>query len=347
MNVGVDDVSRKIIKTNVGVDDISRKCIRGFIGSDAPIGVDDANTKLLLHAESFTDESIYNIPVTNNGATISSAQSKFGGKSFYFDGNANIAIPHDTIIFSDEDFTIDWWEYVNATNKHQVFHQKSVANTAVGFLIGLNALYISSGSGVWDIASGVSLGDKLTKQWVHRAIVRKGDKFYIFQNGILKNTCTSNKAISASGNPTIGVYHYTTTDYYMDGYIDEFRISDIAQWTEDFIPPNQPYHVLKYGVARELFVADVTYARHYVKDTWLQLTPDTGDAYDYDYWTTSDIAIPVDGSNNWDFVNAQSTGMLWPYPEKGSADFAAWENVIDKAKKDTSLQMKTCILKII
>ena len=72
----------------------------------------DLHTKLLLHGDSFLDGSKDKRVITNTGVAVSTAQSKFGDSSFYFDGSAYLTAPgYD---FGAEDFTIDWWEY--ATN---------------------------------------------------------------------------------------------------------------------------------------------------------------------------------------------------------------------------------------
>ena len=50
----------------------------------------DANTLLLLHGESIVDDSQYANLLENNGVSVSSEQSKFGGKSLYFNGSSKM-----------------------------------------------------------------------------------------------------------------------------------------------------------------------------------------------------------------------------------------------------------------
>ena len=48
-------------------------------------GVADEHTLLLLHGEDLKDSSMHGVTFTNNGVSVSNKQSKFGGKSLYFE----------------------------------------------------------------------------------------------------------------------------------------------------------------------------------------------------------------------------------------------------------------------
>lgn len=39
---------------------------------------------------------------------------------------------------------------------------------------------------------------------------------------------------AGTGTPSIGYFYTGSTSFYFPGYIDEFRISNIARWTSDF-----------------------------------------------------------------------------------------------------------------
>jgi hypothetical protein len=80
------------------------------------------------------------------------------------------------------------------------------------------------------------MGSYIYGAWTHYAVVRNGSKFYTFQNGIQKSTWTSTKSIyNTGGSLYLGSYGGGNN---FAGYIDEFRISNIARWTSDFTPPN-------------------------------------------------------------------------------------------------------------
>lgn len=216
----------------------------------------DLHTKLLLHGDSFLDGSKYKRAITNISVAVSTAQSKFGDSSFYFDGSAYLTIPgYD---FGTDDFTIDWWEYptnANAGTRFTNVYCTSYATQAGGILLYVNEdnlrLYLSNKTGGattndWNVLSYVTLGSNVINTWTHRAVVRSGSRLMFFKNGQLEYTYTigTNKIGYSSDRPW-GIGNWAsdlmTTGYPYIGYIDEFRVSDIARWTESFTPPTEPY----------------------------------------------------------------------------------------------------------
>lgn len=86
----------------------------------------DLYTKLLIHGDgtgnAFTDSSSGNKSITAHGnATQSSTQSKFGGKSMYFDGSGDYLSTSDNTDwnFGTDNFTIDCWVYFSASSTSQ------------------------------------------------------------------------------------------------------------------------------------------------------------------------------------------------------------------------------------
>lgn len=217
----------------------------------------ELHTKLLLHGDSFIDGSKDKRVITNTKVAVSTAQSKFGGSSFYFDGSAYLTIPgYD---FGTDDFTIDWWEYptnANAGTRFTNVYCTAFATQAGGLLTHLyynNGLqvYLSNKTGGastddWNVLAGKTLGNNVVNTWTHRAVVRSGSSLMFFKNGLLEYTYDigTNKIGYSSDRPWgIGNWasDYMQPGYSYTGYIDEFRVSDIARWTESFTPPTEPY----------------------------------------------------------------------------------------------------------
>lgn len=204
----------------------------------------DKNTLLLLHGESLDDSSFYTVPITNNGAEISSEQSKFGVKSFYFAGNSSLTFDSSVCDFKDGDFTVDWWEYQTVTPKGARFCTQLKANT--GFSVGnggtslnLNKSYKTPG---WDVINASSVLSASVNEWTHWAVERYGTSILVFKNGqkaYEKSIGDITLEIDLSISSAIGVN--AGNNQFFTGYIDEFRISDVARWTEDFTPPTEPY----------------------------------------------------------------------------------------------------------
>lgn len=217
----------------------------------------DLHTRLLLHGNDLIDSSKDKRAITNTKVAISTAQSKFGDSSFYFDGSAYLTIPgYD---FGTDDFTIDWWEYptnANAGTRFTNVYCTAFATQAGGLLTHLycnNSLqvYLSNKTGGastddWNVLAGKTLGNNVVNTWTHRAVVRSGSSLMFFKNGLLEHTYnigTNRIGYSADRPWGIGNWasDYMLTGYSYTGYIDEFRVSDIARWTESFTPPTEPY----------------------------------------------------------------------------------------------------------
>ena len=211
----------------------------------------DEHTLLLLHGEDLIDSSVYGRAITNYGVTIASDKSKFGGKSLYFNGAANMIIPFFDFCNGNKDFTLEWWEYrlEPSAYKGTVLYQNKVPGDGGDGLIagyhgnGYPSFGMCSSTGSWDmVASNTSMGQALSDQWVHRAIVRSGSTITMYQNGVRQNSVTVSKQSANTGYLEIGAYYeYQGGGGYFKGYIDELRISDVARWTENFTPPDKPY----------------------------------------------------------------------------------------------------------
>lgn len=205
----------------------------------------DENTLLLLHGEDLTDSSVNKTALTNQGATVSTAQSKFGGSSLYFNGSSRILIP--AIVFGSNDFTVDWWEYPTSSSCGARFSSEyaTVSSEMGGMLLGYSgkSLYASSASNSsWDMVSGAAAFSVTANAWTHWAVVRSGNKLSTYRNGTLFWSQTISGAVYSSGKYMSAIGDYRTGDHnYFVGYIDEFRISNIARWTANFTPPTEPY----------------------------------------------------------------------------------------------------------
>lgn len=215
----------------------------------APDG-SDFNTLLLLHGESTTDSSLYRNKVTNNGVSVSTEQSKFGGNSLYFDGSSYLTTPAWKL--DGDEFTIDWWEYVTGSPGARFTTQFSASKLIFGGLLVTYTDgngYISSVQGNWDIASSAPIADNEQNRWIHRAVVKTSSSIMAFKDGTLVWQMQNTKPLyyDSSNLSALGVYYQVGNAMY-SGYIDEFRVSNVARWTEDFTPPTEPYKVVPSSV---------------------------------------------------------------------------------------------------
>jgi hypothetical protein len=83
-----------------------------------------------------------------------------------------------------------------------------------------------------------------TNIWYHIALVRSGNNFLIFQNGSqVGSTVVDSDAVPDFAYPLeIGRYGGLSAGQYLNGWLDEFRVSKgVARWTSNFTPPAAPY----------------------------------------------------------------------------------------------------------
>ena len=206
----------------------------------------DANTLLLLNGETLTDTSQYNVPITNNGVQISTAQAKFGNSSMYFDGKSNLLISMPALGLNfNEDWTLEWWEYtpINPGTTSAVFCMPNRANGFVSYSPSSNSVRLFAGNNAWDFIPVTTIGTFIASSWTHRAICKTGTTIYAFQNGRLFDTITTSGTLTSTENLYIGYRATSSNAGYFKGYLDEIRVSNIARWTSNFTPPTEPYSI--------------------------------------------------------------------------------------------------------
>lgn len=205
----------------------------------------DKNTILLLHGDDFTDSSKYSVPLSNSGVKVSESESKFGGKSLFFNGNSHLTVKTGDIgLDLNSNWTIDWWEYATSDPglKSAVF---CIPDGAYGFIIGspLNGKVrvFAGGSAGWTFIPVSECGNFTQNSWVHRAICKNGNTIKAFENGKLYAEISVGGSIQTKETLYIGYRATTSNSGWFSGYLDEIRISDIARWDSEFTPPEAPY----------------------------------------------------------------------------------------------------------
>jgi hypothetical protein len=217
-------------------------------------GGSDDKTKLLIHGEEQMNGIYFNSSepspsknVTKLGGALQSLnRSRFGGKSWYFDGvDDYLTIPDsDDWDFGSGNFTIDFWIY------------KLSRDGDYNFV----AAHMDDSSSAWYLSSGIDSGNMEfydytattncrlysgsalpLNQWVHVALVRNVTTISMYFNGQLTNAAACTGSLS-TGTSTLGVGARSSGVNYINAYIDELRISKgIARWTSNFDPPDRPY----------------------------------------------------------------------------------------------------------
>ena len=207
---------------------------------------DTAKVVLLLScdgvhgAKNFIDSSEYTKTITAvGGVEISSTQSKFGGASAAFDGTTGyLSVPASPDFnFGTADFTIELWAW-RANFPTAYAHFFSVGNQEdFTFKHWGATLYVySTASGSLCFIADVFPPEVMC----HLALVRTGNVFKVYVNGVQKAT-SSYAGAMGSGSLTVSIGRGSIEGVafeYFRGYIDDLRITKgVARYTSDFTPP--------------------------------------------------------------------------------------------------------------
>lgn len=222
---------------------------------------------LLLHFDGdngsagFVDSGRYRLPVVASGdVLLSSAQSKFGGTSAFFNGRyveADSASTGGSLLLSDArlsldelDFTVEFWIYPDSNTGDQfdqpllvfpeasnggIWGQANVEGFQLSWIVGAPADNVYN---ELDVALPYD-------QWHHLAYVRSGGVVSTFANGI-KQTGTYS-TISQPGlsiaQLQLGTAAFNTGEqFFLRAYLDELRVvKGKAVYATDFTPPTGPF----------------------------------------------------------------------------------------------------------
>lgn len=238
--------------------------------------VDDEYTKSLLHFDgadastTFTDESGKTWTASGN-AQLDTDQYKFGSASLLLDGTGdNIYVPDSDDFYLDANsWTIDLWVRFNSlpSNSNSVFlySQHSDANNHFYF-----KFYNTAGTYLYEVRNRENGSNTVNFQkvtsfspntWYHVALVRNGSTWYIFQDGTLVGTTTTDA--DAIGDFTEGIHVGGNTFFGstqgLNGWIDEFRLTNgIARWTSNFTPPSSQYEPTPTVTPSSTYTATIT-----------------------------------------------------------------------------------------
>ena len=187
-----------------------------------------------------TDNSKNNLTVTaTNGAFISTAQSKFGGSSVFFDGtNDYVSIPNNTDFnFASGTFTIEFWVYFSSVTGER-FLVSTYQNSTNGWFVDLylgKIIVGFTGDGA-DITGTTTIS---INTWYHIAVSGTAGSYKLFINGVQDgSTYTGATALSSTAPLYLGTLVASGVFYlYFQGYIDELRITNgYARYTGNFTP---------------------------------------------------------------------------------------------------------------
>ena len=202
-------------------------------------------------ATSTSDLSNQNNSVTVNGAQISTAQSKFGGSSMLFDGSndyLSVGGSEWNSNLNSGDFTVEFWIRFNAVGTAYIIENYNGSNGwGVALWSGGGGTNYFDGfwySGGWkyiqyDVGGSSQYTTPSADTWYHVAFVRDGNDWSLYLNGTAEGTRTGlSGSITSSSNGSLDIGRRFNGAYFVDGYIDDLRITKgLARYTSNFTPP--------------------------------------------------------------------------------------------------------------
>jgi hypothetical protein len=230
-------------------------------------------TKLLLPfngangATTTSDLSNTNATVSFNGnASLSTAQSKFGGSSVYFDGSSDyLSIPDSSgWHIGTNEFTIEfWWRYtaLPSNDWNSFCSQRYQWNDAAPFNFsyktygGANVLGLNLNNGTVSVTASWAPS---INTWYHLAVCRDSSNIRFFVDGVQIGTNTANTtdisnssedlwlgSSNAGGSPTSS----------SNGHMDSFRFTNgTARYTADFTPPTTAHLTSAGDVNKQIII---------------------------------------------------------------------------------------------
>ena len=215
----------------------------------------DNNTLLYLRGDSTNDLSLNPKTITNNGVTVSNNQLEFNRSeldSLYFDSlhkftnstpftvefNLNLSSIPST---SEHVIT----NTIDGTRTHSV--TVTVVSGKITICLGSNNSNLTSGRDLFSSTKTLAINT-----WYHIAVTYNGiDNIKVYIDGVCTDAFTRTKNIETLDNNWCIGNNKGTNKYPFDGYLKNFRISNVARYTKDFTPPTKAFNSISINVTNQ------------------------------------------------------------------------------------------------
>ena len=182
----------------------------------------------------------YAAPTTTTGSpTVSTS----GSGSFYTNSNSFTYTPSSsTYNLGSNNFTLEMW--INVSTQNNLIRAIEQFGFALLLSGGQLTYYLSSDGATWNVASAVNGGAVSLNTWTHIALVRNGNVFTPYVNGVAGTTTTSSATISSTTGFCLMSERPLTQPAGSGvsvGYVSNFRaVIGTAVYTSNFTPSTTP-----------------------------------------------------------------------------------------------------------
>ena len=196
------------------------------------------NTKLLLNmadGQAIDSAAQNNLTLFGN-ANTSTDQAKFGNTSLHLDGTGDFAKTELSTAFGTGDFTIECFYYNSASfaSANRYLFDFGSNGLRIQFFNGTIYYFVDANNSVTTTASGVTHNN-----WYHLAAVRYNSQMNLYIGGVSRATKNSVTTNLTERSLTIG--DYGGGGQALQGFIDDFRISNFARYTSNFTAPTAAF----------------------------------------------------------------------------------------------------------
>jgi hypothetical protein len=223
----------------------SARYTTNFTAPSAPF-VNDANTVLLVHCDGTNASTVFR---DDNGdsrtpfgfsalgnAQVDTAQSRFGNAAALFDGTGDYLLSTTGLSLGTGNFTIECWIRVASLQAAVIFDNRTSDQPGV-FTIQANGTLLYFDPAVGGVSTS---GTYTTNTWFHACFERSGNTFRMYINGTASYTNTNfTSNLGTNRQSIIGISYAITSG--LNGWIDEFRISNTARYAGNFTAPTAPF----------------------------------------------------------------------------------------------------------
>jgi hypothetical protein len=193
----------------------------------APL-TNETGTQLLLN---FTNSGIYdatakNVLETVGNAQVSTAQSKWSPTSMYFDGTADyLLIPtSQQLNLSSGSWTVECWVNAQATGFSGLLSWRNANISSLEpdlylWNTGVIAWYFNNANQITGTTNIVGAG------WVHVAVAKNGSSTRLFVGGNKEGVTLTDNNTYLAPNTTLKVGGQVTATQWLNGYLQDVRIT--------------------------------------------------------------------------------------------------------------------------
>jgi hypothetical protein len=211
----------------------------------------------------FTDSGVYDTSgrtiiqttptTTGYGIARLGNVSKYGTGSMFFSGGYQwmfLGLGTPPLLPTLGDFTAECWIYPTAADGC-IFCLNTAPSAFAAVRLGLGAsgsIGLLSSTNGSSFAINAASGNVYTlNAWQHIAVVRNGGNIIVYHNGtavITSTAVSATTALMAGTESILGAIDFrNNADFisFYQGYIDDFRVSNMARYTGNFTPPTATF----------------------------------------------------------------------------------------------------------